>query len=67
MSDETTQYPYSVKVERTAKGARYAIHVYHEDQQKAMDEAVAMYIALGKSLESNGQAVAPIEKGGKSD
>lgn len=67
MSDEATQYPYSVKIERTAKGARYSIHVYHADKQQAMDEATAMYIALGEKLESEGQAVAPVEKGGRAD
>lgn len=65
MSDEATQYPYSVKVERTAKGARYTVHVYHADKQQALDEASAMYIALGRSLEEQGQVVAPVEKGGK--
>jgi hypothetical protein len=65
MSDEATQYPYSVKVERTAKGARYAVHVYHENREQALQEATAMYIALGRSLEEQGQVVAPVEKGGK--
>ncbi|MGI0012385.1 MAG: hypothetical protein ACREBU_02925 [Nitrososphaera sp.] len=67
MSDEPTQYPYSVKIERTSKGARYSVHVHNTGRLVAMDEAVAMYVALGKSLESQGQAVAPVEKGGKSD
>ena len=59
--------PYSVKIERTAKGARYSVHVYTENKQQALDEALAMYVTLGKSLEAQGQAVAPIEKGAKSD
>ncbi|HKU50037.1 MAG TPA: hypothetical protein VJP79_08810 [Nitrososphaera sp.] len=65
MSDEATQYPYSVKVERTSKGARYSIHVYHDNREQALQEATAMYIALRRSLEEQGQAVAPVEKGGK--
>jgi hypothetical protein len=67
LSDEATQYPYSVKVERTAKGARYAVHVYNADKDAALQEATAMYIALGRTLEEQGQVVAPVEKGGKSD
>lgn len=68
MSDEPqAPLPYSVKIERTAKGARYTVHVYNADKQAAMDEATAMYIALGDKLETEGQAVAPVEKGGKSE
>lgn len=68
MSDDLNQsYPYSVKIERTAKGARFAIHIYNKDKQTAMDEAASMYIALGRNLEEQGQVVAPVEKGGKSD
>jgi hypothetical protein len=67
MSDEPNQsYPYSVKIERTAKGARFAIHVYNKDREQAMTEAASMYIALGRSLQEQGQVVAPVE-GGKSD
>lgn len=68
MSEDLNQsYPYSVKIERTAKCARFAIHVYNKDKEQAMTEAAAMYIALGRSLEEQGQVVAPVEKGGKSD
>ncbi len=62
MSDELSQpYPYSVKIERITKGARYTIHVYNKDKEQAMSEAAGMYIALGRSLEAQGQAVAPVE------
>jgi hypothetical protein len=55
MSDELIQpYPYSVKIERTAKGARFTIHVYNKEKEQAMTEATAMYIALGRSLEEQG-------------
>jgi hypothetical protein len=70
MSEQEIQGPtfqYSVKIERTSKGARYSVHVYNAERLLAMDEAIAMYIALGKKLEAEGQTVAPVEKGGKAD
>ena len=70
MSDQLTESPlfaYSVKIERTAKGARHTIHVHANDRETAMSEAVRMYDEIAKRLESEGLTVAPIDKGGKGD
>jgi len=62
MSEASPEYGYSVKIKRTAKGARYTIHVHNQDKQSAIDETVGMYVALAKALEAQGQIVAPIEE-----
>ena len=55
-------YQYSVKIERTAKGARWTVHCYSNDRQIALNEAVQMYDEVGKKLEEQGLTVAPIER-----
>ena len=60
-------YQYSVKIERTAKGARWTVHCYSNDRQIALNEAVQMYDDVGKKLEEQGLAVAPIEKHSSSE
>jgi hypothetical protein len=67
MSDEgqTPQYAYSVKIERTAKGARHTVHVHSNERDTATAEAIRMYDEIAKRLEGQGLTVAPIEsKGG---
>jgi hypothetical protein len=64
MSDEQLQtLPYSVRIERSAKGARWTVHCYNKDLSAAMDEAVKAYDEVGKKLEERGLTVAPVEKG----
>ena len=67
MSEDHPEFTYSVKIERTAKGARYTVHAYNQNKQMALDEAVGMYVALAKLLEAQGQVAAPVEKGGKDE
>ena len=56
-------FQYSVKIERTAHGARHTVHVYSHDRETSIAEAVKMYDDVAKKLEEQGLAVAPIEKG----
>jgi hypothetical protein len=68
MSDQQTENPlfqYSVKIERSAKGARWTVHCYSNDRQIALNEAVQMYDEVGKKLEESGLGVAPVERSGR--
>jgi hypothetical protein len=58
---QTHNFQYSVKIERTAKGARYAVHVYANDRHTALDESIRMYDDIAKRLEAQGLTVAPVE------
>lgn len=69
MSDQQTEQPtfqYSVKIERTAKGARWTVHCYGKDLETSMNEAVRAYDEIGQKLADKGLAVAPAE-GGKAE
>lgn len=61
---QTQAFQYSVKIERTAKGARWTVHCYGKDLETAMNESVKAYDEVGKRLEDKGLAVAPVEKAG---
>jgi hypothetical protein len=70
MSDQQNEQPtfqYSVKIERSPKGARWTIHCYGKDLETTMNEAVKAYDEVGKRLEEKGLSPAPVEKGGKAD
>ena len=58
-------FQYSVKIERSAKGARWAVHCYGNNKETAMNEAVEMYDQVGKKLEAEGYSIAPIDSGGR--
>jgi hypothetical protein len=70
MSEQEVQQPtfqYSVKIERTAKGARWTVHCYAKDLETAMAESIKAYDELGNRLQEKGLAIAPAEAGGRSD
>lgn len=70
MSDQEVQQPtfqYSVKIERTAKGARWTVHCYGKELETSMNEAVKAYDEVGIRLQEKGLAVAPAEAGGKGE
>jgi hypothetical protein len=67
MSEQEPQYPYSVRIERTAKGARWTVHCYGKDLESAMAESIKAYDELGNRLQEKGLAIAPAESGGRSD
>lgn len=48
------QFTHSVKIEETAKGIRISVHVYTNDQQKAIQQAFDTYVtsrAYAKNLD----------------
>ena len=57
------QFSHSVKIDQTAKGARISVHVYSNNQEDVINQAVQMYREVKKRLEKDGQVVAPIESG----
>lgn len=63
MSDDQIQqqYPYSVKIEQTAYGARVSVHVYNVYPDAAKLEAVSLYIQTRRELEDHGMKIAPEE------
>jgi hypothetical protein len=61
LSEDQPTFQYSVKIERTAKGARHTIHVHSNDKETAIAESVAMYEDVAKRLDERGMDVAPIE------
>lgn len=64
MAEEVqSQLPFSVKIERTAKGARWTVHCYGKDLEVAMNDAVQAYDEVGKRLEDRHLSVAPVGKG----
>lgn len=62
---EAPQFAYNIKIERTAKGAGWAVHCYSNNKDTALEESVKLYDAVGKRLEEHGLAAAPVEKGGR--
>jgi hypothetical protein len=53
MSDQQTAeaaYQYSVRIERTVKGARWTVHCYGKDLETSMNEAVKAYNEVGQKL-----------------
>jgi hypothetical protein len=66
MSDQQTEsalFQYSIKIERSAKGARWTVHVHATTKEQALEESVRLYDDVGKKLEEQGLTVAPVEKG----
>lgn len=57
-------FQYSVKIERTAKGARWTVHCHSNKKETVLDESVKLYDDVGKRLEEQGLSVAPVEKAG---
>ena len=60
-------FQYSIKIERTQKGARWTVHCYGKDLETSMTEAVKAYDEVGKKLADKALAIAPAESGGKAD
>jgi hypothetical protein len=55
------QYTHSVKIEDTAKGIRLSVHVYTNDKQTAINEAIAIYLETKQRCEKEKILVAPME------
>jgi hypothetical protein len=56
-------YPYSVKLEQTAKGVRVSVHVYAGSQDMVIGQAVATYLNAIETLQKSGVVIAPMEGG----
>jgi uncharacterized Zn finger protein len=57
----TQQYPYSVKIEQTALGARVSVHAYAHLQSDAWNAAIQMYVSTRDELAALGLKLAPEE------
>ena len=54
-------YPYSVKIEQTALGARISTHAYANTPVDAADQAIEMYAYTRDMLFQRGHKIAPEE------
>lgn len=55
------QYTHSVKIEDTAKGIRISVHVYTNDKETAINEAIATYLETKQKADKEKILVAPME------
>jgi hypothetical protein len=56
-----TQYTHSVKLEETAQGLRIHVHVYANDRETAINQAIQTYDLTKRGLENMKILVAPME------
>jgi hypothetical protein len=56
-----TQYTHSIKLEDTAKGIRVSVHVYSNDRQTALNEALKTYQEMKDLCTDNKIPLAPME------
>jgi hypothetical protein len=61
INNEQPTFPYSVKVEQTAKGARVSVHCYNQHLELAVKESIEAYVKVRRDLVSAGLKVAPEE------
>ena len=54
-------YPYSVRVEQTAKGARVSVHCYNQHLELAVRETIEAYLSARRQLQEAHLKVAPEE------
>lgn len=54
-------YPYSVKIEQTALGARVSVHCYSNSRIEAVNNCMWLYEQARTNLEQSGFKVAPEE------
>lgn len=54
-------YPYSVRIEQSAKGSRVSVHVYNRHIELAVREAIESYLNTRRQLKELGLRVAPEE------
>ena len=54
-------YPYSVRIEQSAKGARISVHCYNRYLELAAKEAIEAYLSTRRQLKEVGLKVAPEE------
>lgn len=54
-------FPYSVKIEQTAKGARVSVHCYNQHIDLVVKEVIEAYLKIRSELQESGCKVAPEE------
>lgn len=54
-------YPYSVRIEQTAKGCRVSVHCYNRHLELAVRETIEAYLSTRRQLKELGLKVAPEE------
>jgi len=54
-------YTHSIKIEDTAKGIRLSVHVYTNDRNTAINEAIATYLETKQKCEREKIQIAPME------
>jgi hypothetical protein len=58
-------YTHSLKLEDTSKGLRISVHVYTNDQEKAIEEAFNTYLKAKMTAMDNKIPLAPVENNNK--
>ena len=61
MQDIPTQYTHSVKLEETAKGVRVSVHVYANDRETAINQAIQTYDLMIAAMKNMKIPLAPME------
>jgi hypothetical protein len=56
-----TQYTHSIKIEDTAKGIRISVHVYTNDRETAINEAIRTYLQTRQKADKEAIVIAPME------
>jgi len=56
-----TQFTHSVKLEETAQGLRIQVHVYANDRETAINQAIQTYDLTKRGLENMNILLAPME------
>lgn len=54
-----TAYPYSIKIEQTAKGLRVHAHVYGNNEEETISSAISTYEKTINQLKKDGNKIAP--------
>ena len=61
LEDIPVQYTHSLKIEDTAKGIRISVHVYANNRQTALTEALKTYTDMKDICTDNKIPIAPME------
>ena len=61
-SEITPQYSHSLKIEETAKEIRLSVHVWANDEETAMTQAVKLYEESRQKLIDDGFIVASLKQ-----
>jgi hypothetical protein len=57
----TTHFTHSIKVEETAKGLRFSVHVYGNNEDETIESALRTYQKTIAKFMDHGHKLAPME------